>query len=206
MLLGLCCSLYNLSVAEWYKSALPFLIKSIYQRQAAAIPSHLFVVYYSPGVPKGLDGSKVTFPLYYWKTATKLSLGLGDLGKKLKEKKCIRELARNKSLQGNSKIAKVKNNHWECLCKTTIFFLPTRISTIHFERERIKKARNISPSCPTLQSPTALLHPKQQVEMQNHAICDLQRQSSVFAWVGERDSQAYHQLEKMANKNALVAL
>lgn len=73
------------------------------------------------------------------------------------------------------------------------------------EKERIKRARNISPSCPTLQSPTALLHPKQQAEMQNHAICDLQKQSSVFAWVGERDSQAYHQLEKMQNRNALVA-
>lgn len=42
--------------------------------------------------------------------------------------------------------------------------------------------------------------------MQNHAICHLQKQSSVFAWVGERDSQAYHQLEKMQNRNALVAL
>lgn len=41
--------------------------------------------------------------------------------------------------------------------------------------------------------------------MQNHAICDLQKQSSVFAWVGERDSQAYHQLEKIQNRNALVA-
>lgn len=28
----------------------------------------------------------------------------------------------------------------------------------------------------------------------------------MFAWVGERYSQAYHQLEKMQDKNILVAL
>lgn len=30
------------------------------------------------------------------------------------------------------------------------------------EKERLERARSISPSCPTLQSPTALLHPNQQ--------------------------------------------
>lgn len=44
MLLGFCCSLYNLGVAERYRSALPILIKSIHQRQEAALPPLLFGV------------------------------------------------------------------------------------------------------------------------------------------------------------------
>lgn len=173
MLLGLCCSLYNLGVAEWYKSALPFLIKSIYQRQAAAIPPHLFVVYYSPGVPKGLDGSKVSFH-YITEREQPCSVGGPEMQERNWRKKYIRGPARRKSLWGNSKIDKEKNSHWECLCKTTIFsFLLTRTRATHFERERIERVRRISPSCPTLQSPTALLHLHQQAEMQNRAICDL---------------------------------
>jgi len=99
------------------------------------MPPHLFGVYYSLGVPKGLEGSKISFPLYYRKRMTKFCWD-SEAYERNQRKNMSEELQETKAFWEIPRLPQ-KRTVTDSLCKTTIFsFLPTRTSATHFERER----------------------------------------------------------------------
>lgn len=177
------------------------------QRQAAATPSHLTVVYYSLGVPKSLDRSKVSSTLYYWKRATKFGWD-SEAQERNRRKKCIRGVQETKAFGEIPRLPK-KRTVTDNVCTnppSSPSFPQGVVQLTLKEKERITRTRSILPCCPTAQSPTGLLHPKQQPGRNAKPVhlWATDRAQCLHEW--GRESQAYHREEKMQNRSVLVAL
>lgn len=130
--------------------------------------------------------------------------------KKETEEEYIRGAARKKSLLGNSKIATKQRTVTENVCAkppSSPSFPQGLLQLTLKEKDRFRQQEAVRPAVLLCKAPLLYFtQTSRQAEMQNHTICDLQKQSSVFAWVGERYNQACHQMEQMQGINDLVIL